>query len=231
MATAQATRGGRPLRIGAVCALLREEFPDISISKIRYLEDQGLLNPTRTQGGYRLYATEDVERLRTVLRLQRDEFLPLRVIREELATTGRSRRDARKRAPASGFRAQLEGEPVSFEELSERSGADPALVRELEQYKLLRPAADGAFHETDVAVVEIAARLLRYGIEPRGLGQFRRAADNQAYLVAQRVTEDLRATRPDRRERGLEDLEKLSSDAVELARLLFWQALRLEIAG
>src|SRR2546425_8632421 len=75
----------KALTIGAVCKLLMREFPDISISKIRYLEDQKLLSPRRTQGGYRLYSQADVQRLRTILRLQRDEFLPLRVIRQELA--------------------------------------------------------------------------------------------------------------------------------------------------
>src|SRR3984885_8231540 len=87
---------GRPkhkaVTIGAVCKALELEFPDISISKIRYLEDQKLLTPRRTQGGYRLYTQEDVQRLRTILRLQRDEFLPLRVIRHELAG-GRSERE------------------------------------------------------------------------------------------------------------------------------------------
>ena len=81
--------GERPqksMTIGAVCKALAQEFPDISISKIRYLEDQKLLNPRRTPGGYRLYSPSDVVRLRTVLRLQRDEFLPLRVIRQELAS-------------------------------------------------------------------------------------------------------------------------------------------------
>jgi hypothetical protein len=77
--------GGKSLTIGAVCKALSQEFPDISISKIRYLEDQKLLAPRRTPGGYRLYSTNDVSRLRTILRLQRDEFLPLRVIRQELA--------------------------------------------------------------------------------------------------------------------------------------------------
>src|SRR2546427_6457756 len=87
----------RLLTIGAICDRLKAEFPDISISKIRYLEDQGLLAPQRTQGGYRLFSEEDVERLETILRLQRDEFLPLRVIREELAAgAGRER----KRRPA-----------------------------------------------------------------------------------------------------------------------------------
>src|SRR5947207_13197715 len=76
----------KALTIGAVSKLLAREFPDISISKIRYLEDQKLVSPRRTQGGYRLYSPGDVSRLRTILRLQRDEFLPLRVIRQELAT-------------------------------------------------------------------------------------------------------------------------------------------------
>ena len=101
MATAAADIGpGRPLTIGAVCSRLREEFPDISISKIRYLEDQGLLAPRRTQGGYRLFTEDDVERLETILRLQRDEFLPLRVIRQELAA-GAPRRRERCRAPGA----------------------------------------------------------------------------------------------------------------------------------
>src|ERR671937_1563486 len=79
----------KPMTIGAVCKALAQEFPDISISKIRYLEDQKLLSPRRTPGGYRLYSPGDMTRLRTILRLQRDEFLPLRVIRQELAS-GRS---------------------------------------------------------------------------------------------------------------------------------------------
>src|SRR5215467_10689338 len=80
------SRPRKALTIGAVCKILQSEFDDVSISKIRYLEDQKLLTPRRTPGGYRLYSQADVERLRTILRLQRDEFLPLRVIRQELAT-------------------------------------------------------------------------------------------------------------------------------------------------
>src|ERR1700761_6285716 len=91
----------KAVTIGAVCKALHQEFPDISISKIRYLEDQKLLTPRRTQGGYRLYTQSDIDRLRTILRLQRDEFLPLRVIRQELAG-GRSDRDVAP--PATGDR-------------------------------------------------------------------------------------------------------------------------------
>src|SRR6478735_10086413 len=102
-----AASGGEPakrqksLTIGAVCKALAQEFPDISISKIRYLEDQKLLAPRRTPGGYRLYAPTDVQRLRTILRLQRDEFLPLRVIRQELASGRAEDGEVPKPGPAT----------------------------------------------------------------------------------------------------------------------------------
>src|ERR1700709_39228 len=98
-------RDSRPrqaLTIGAVCKILQSEFDDVSISKIRYLEDQKLLTPRRTAGGYRLYSQSDVERLRTILRLQRDEFLPLRVIRQELAAGGDVIIGDSERKPANG---------------------------------------------------------------------------------------------------------------------------------
>ena len=119
-ATAVSQAEERPLTIGAVCRLLREEFPDISISKIRYLEDQGLLAPRRTPGRYRLFEEDDVDRLRTILRLQRDEFLPLRVIRQELATTAAKGR--RRRTGLSG----AGDEEVELSELCERAGVTPA---------------------------------------------------------------------------------------------------------
>src|SRR2546427_11237690 len=109
----------RLLTIGAVCRRLQEEFPDVSISKIRYLEDQGLLAPRRTQGGYRLVSEEDVERLETILRLQRDEFLPLRVIRQGLAAPGA--RDRKKRRSAILGGAEDE---VGLRELGGRAGIE-----------------------------------------------------------------------------------------------------------
>src|SRR6476619_1146736 len=95
-ASAKTAAPPRLLTIGAVRRRLQEEFPDVSISKIRYLEDEGLLTPQRTRGGYRLFAEDDVERLETILRLQRDEFLPLRVIREELDAPGAKERKRRR---------------------------------------------------------------------------------------------------------------------------------------
>src|SRR5271155_5156322 len=118
----------KAVTIGAVCKALVQEFPDISISKIRYLEDQKLLTPRRTQGGYRLYTQDDVQRLRTILRLQRDEFLPLRVIRQELAggrvepevsATGDGR--GRRRSTVSVRDA---GALYSLEDVVEETGAE-----------------------------------------------------------------------------------------------------------
>src|SRR5947209_16763380 len=131
----------KAVTIGAVCKALVQEFPDISISKIRYLEDQKLLAPRRTQGGYRLYTQSDIARLRTILRLQRDEFLPLRVIRQELAG-GRSDRDVAPPPTAgerpgprrAGVNVRDSGSLYSLEDVVEDTGADPKLVRELVEF-------------------------------------------------------------------------------------------------
>src|SRR3954463_1611619 len=130
----------KSMTIGAVCKALSQEFPDISISKIRYLEDQKLLAPRRTPGGYRLYSATDVARLRTILRLQRDEFLPLRVIRQELAT-GAAADDAPRasakqasrgqRAPRAAISVSTPGALYSLEDVLDDTRADPGLVKEL----------------------------------------------------------------------------------------------------
>jgi len=228
VATAPTQRGGRALTIGAVCRRLREEFPDVSISKIRYLEDQGLLTPRRTQGGYRLFAEEDVERLRTVLRLQRDEFLPLRVIREELEAPGRARRD-RKKAPAQGLRSRLESPLIDLEELCERSGTDPGFVRDLESFGLVEAESDGGrsgYPEAAADVALVCARLSRYGIEPRNLRKAWLAAENAVADLEKVVAPALRSRNPERRQSGLDDLETLAGLSLELSQLLFWRALR-----
>jgi DNA-binding transcriptional MerR regulator len=225
MATATTDIGpGRPLTIGAVCNRLRDEFPDISISKIRYLEDQGLLAPRRTQGGYRLYSEDDVERLETILRLQRDEFLPLRVIRQELAA-GAPRQ--RQRARAAGLQAPED--EVDLATLCERAGIDAAFVRDLEEFGLVEPrTADGEkwYPERDVDVAAACARLSRYGVAPRNLATFRRWADNEADLLERIVAPELRSPNPEKRHAGLESLETLASLSQELSNLLFWRALR-----
>jgi DNA-binding transcriptional MerR regulator len=214
----------RLLTIGTVCGMLKDEFPDISISKIRYLEDQGLLAPRRTEGGYRLFSEDDLERLETILRLQRDEFLPLRVIRQELASP--AARD-RKRRRAAGVGAD---EPeLDLDELCERAGIDARLARELEEFGLLTSRTEGGQKryselETDIAIA--CGRLAQYGIAPRHLRPFRTAADREAGLIEQVVGPALRARNPERRRAGTEDLEALGTLAAELSQLLSWRALR-----
>jgi DNA-binding transcriptional MerR regulator len=226
MSTQTIDISGRRLTIGAVRERLVEEFPDISISKIRYLEGQGLLAPRRTQSGYRLYSDDDVERLQTILRLQRDEFLPLRVIRDELMSPGAKRR-TRRRSSSGPLSAH---EPtIDLRALCERSGAEAAFVRELEDYGILEPVdEDGEAHypERDVDIVAACSRLARYGIEPRNLRSIRNGASSAAGLLEQIVAPALRSRNPERRSAGIEDLETLAATSQELSQLLFWRALR-----
>jgi DNA-binding transcriptional MerR regulator len=220
MATAAKTR---LLTIGTVCGMLKEEFPDISISKIRYLEDQGLLAPRRTQGGYRLFSEDDVERLETILRLQRDEFLPLRVIRQELSSpTARERK--RRRAGLADEERELD-----FAALCERAGVEARFARELEEFGLLGLRTEGGrkrYAEIDADIAHACERLSRFGIAPRHLRGFRMSADREAGLIEQVVGPALRARNPERRQSGQEDLETLAELAQELGQLLFRRALR-----
>jgi DNA-binding transcriptional MerR regulator len=214
----------RLLTIGTVCGMLKDEFPDISISKIRYLEDQGLVTPRRTQGGYRLFSEEDMERLETILRLQRDEFLPLRVIRQELASPAARDRKRRRTAGLAGEEPELD-----LPELCERAGIDARLARELEEFGLLSPrtqAGQKRYSELEADIAHACGRLARFGITPRHLRGFRTAADREAGLIEQLVGPSLRARNPERRRAGLEDLESLAELAQELGQLLFWRALR-----
>ena len=215
----------RLLTIGAVCGRLREEFEDISISKIRYLEDQGLLTPKRTRGGYRLFSEDDVERLQTILRLQRDEFLPLRVIRDELASPSAAER-ARRKAPGLGeSEAELE-----LHELCDRAGVSTDFARQLEEFGLLSARVEGGerlYRESDAEIAAACGRLARYGIDARHLRAFRTAAGRQAALLEQLVAPALRSRNPERRKGGLEDLKSLSAVSQELAQLLFLRELRI----
>ncbi|HXF98143.1 MAG TPA: MerR family transcriptional regulator [Gaiellaceae bacterium] len=221
-------RGGAEPRlrtIGSVCEELREEFPDISVSKIRYLEDQGLIAPRRTRGGYRLFAPEDVERLATILRLQRDEFLPLRVIREELEGPGASAERARRRSAGLRGREAL----LDLGELCERAAVSPEFVRELEEYGVVRATVeeDGhGYRESEADIAAACARLARFGVDARHLRAFVTAAARQSGLVEQLVAPGLRSRNPERRKAALDDLESLARVAQELAHTLLLRDLR-----
>jgi DNA-binding transcriptional MerR regulator len=215
----------RLLRIGGVVRRLSVEFPDISISKIRYLEDEGLLQPRRTQGGYRLFGEADVERLETILRLQRDEFLPLRVIREELDAPGQQKERKRRRPAPLGQEEPL----IDLAELCERAGIGEELAKELEDFGLLAPRGTGAekrYPESDADVAAACTRLTRFGVDARHLRTFRTAAGREAALLGQLVAPALRGRSAERRTQGLRDLQRLAEVAGELSSLLFWRDLQ-----
>ena len=229
----------KPLTIGAVCKQLEREFPDISISKIRYLEDQKLLSPRRTQGGYRLYSAADVDRLRTILRLQRDEFLPLRVIRQELA----SGRAGSEPVPAPGGgkgpdpralrRARVAvtggGAYYRLQEVLEETGADAKLVRELEEYGVIKgDSRDGEvlYDDTEREIVRAVTELTKFGVGGRNLRVFRTSADREAALLEQILAPALRSRNPERRREAVEALENLAAIASHLKYLLLVRDLR-----
>jgi DNA-binding transcriptional MerR regulator len=220
--------------IGAVCKALQQEFPDISISKIRYLEDQKLLTPRRTQGGYRLYSQSDIQRLRTILRLQRDEFLPLRVIRQELAG-GRSERDVSP--PGGGPRRAVmqvrdPGALYSIEDVVEETGADHKLVRELVEFGVIKGETRGGpngpryYDETEREIVRAVSELARYGVGGRNLRVFRSSADRESQLLQSILAPALRSRNPERRKEAIETLENLASVTTHLKHLLLIRDLR-----
>lgn len=164
--------------IGAVVAQLSEEFPDLTTSKVRYLESAGLIEPMRTPRGSRRYAEADVERLRRILRLQRDEFLPLSVIAERLARP-EAPADVAPAVPAARLRAPRPRR-MSEAEVAQRGGVDAATLKELTDHGLVSDMDSSA-----VDVCRLVVRLREYGIEPRHLRSFRVAADREIGLVQQ----------------------------------------------
>src|SRR4029079_17949690 len=237
------------MTIGAVCKALEQEFPDISISKIRYLEDQKLLSPRRTPGGYRLYSQSDVVRLRTILRLQRDEFLPLRVIRQELAA-GRSAADiaapggdarARRRPSVSvhggavgprcrpSLSVQERGPLYTLDDVLEETQAEASLVAELEDFGVIKGevrAGAKYYDETEREIIRAVTELARYGVGGRNLRVLRTSADRESALLQQILSPSLRSRNPERRKEALEALENLAAVTSHLKHLLLVRDLR-----
>jgi DNA-binding transcriptional MerR regulator len=233
----------KSLTIGAVCKALAQEFPDISISKIRYLEDQKLLTPRRTPGGYRLYSPNDAARLRTILRLQRDEFLPLRVIRQELAAGRAGAPEAVAVAPGNTQKAGAEPRRrwrptvsvteatayYSLEDVIEETQANPKLVQELEEYGVIKGvvrAGVKCFDDTEREIIRAVTELARYGVGGRNLRVFRSSADREASLLQQILEPALRSRNPERRKEAVEALENLAVVATHLKHLLLIRDLR-----
>ena len=234
-----ASRPRKALTIGAVCKILQNEFDDVSISKIRYLEDQKLLSPRRTSGGYRLYSQADVERLRTILRLQRGEFLPLRVIRQELAAGNEiGIADSNERRPSSGsvrraILVETSRAHLTLDEVIEETGAREELIAELENFGIVQPEKrDGkvVYDETDQEIVRAANELARFGVGARNLRIFRSSADREANLLEALLGPSLRSRNPERRKEALQSLESLAATVSHLKHLLLVRDLR-RLAG
>lgn len=218
----------KALTIGAVAKILSREFDDISISKIRYLEDQKLLSPRRTPGGYRLYSQADVERLRTILSMQRDEFLPLRVIRQELAAGHKVNHRPAAARRAVSVEAQA-GDAVEIDELVQQTGVSPDLILELEEYRIVQPrqvSGTRIYDETDREIVRACAELARYGVHGRNLKVVRTSADREAALLEQITAPALRSQNQSRRREAIENLETLAATCSNLKHLLLVRDLR-----
>lgn len=239
------TAAGRPQRnglsIGAVLAQLRPEFPDVTISKIRFLESEGLVMPARTSSGYRQFTEADVERLRFVLSAQRDHYLPLKVIKDQLDAVDqglepqKALRFPRKLVSLNGEHAGVPS-PEDFandrqirltkEELLSEAGVDKSMLAELEQFGLIRPGAAGFYDTDSVHVARTVKSMTEYGIEPRHLRAFRASADREVGLLEQIVTPVSRHRDAEARERADEVVRELAALSVALHTLLVKAGIR-----
>lgn len=230
MSTATATDG--LLSIGEVLHLLRSDFPDISISKIRYLESEGLVEPSRTPSGYRKFTRADAERLRYVLRMQRDNYLPLKVIREHLDALDRGLQPAPLTAAETAPRAlvaadahptaeDLRGDAqelrMSRKELLEASGITSEALRELESFGLIaQPPGTAYYDATALQIARLTAEMAEFGYGPRHLRPFKLAADRELALVEQVVLPMSRGRHPDSAARAEEAARTIAALALQL---------------
>ncbi|KPC70542.1 transcriptional regulator FtsR [Streptomyces coelicoflavus] len=225
------------MSIGAVLNALRDEFPDITISKIRFLESEGLVEPRRTPAGYRKFSAHDVERLGQVLRMQRDHYLPLKVIREHLDAVERGEavslpRVGRQRDGEQAVPEPAEGPTVARigrDELLAAAGIGDQELKEWESYGLLAPLADGAYDAEAVTVASLVVQLGRFGIEPRHLRVMKAAADRDAGLVDQVVAPLKRHRNPQTRAHAEARTKELAGLAVKLHAALVQTALGVRL--
>ncbi|MEE1781983.1 MerR family transcriptional regulator [Streptomyces sp. SP17BM10] len=232
-------RGGELLSIGAVLAHLREEFPEVTISKIRFLEAEGLVEPQRTPSGYRKFSPADVERLAYVLRMQRDHYLPLRVIREHLDAMERGEAppalppaDARPGPMEEADRElvasaeALSGVRLGRAELLAAAGAGDGDLTEWEAYGLVAAGSDGGYDGDALQVARLVAELGRYGLEPRHLRAVKAAADREVALVEQVVAPLRRHRNPQTRAHAEATARELATLAVRLHAAMVQAGLR-----
>ncbi|MEY2231951.1 MULTISPECIES: MerR family transcriptional regulator [Streptomyces] len=235
---------GRLVSIGTVLTTLRDEFPEVTISKIRFLEAEGLVEPRRTPSGYRKFSTEDVERLARILRLQRDHYLPLKVIREQLDALARGEQIRIPAPTAHGDSADPSGPAAVYGEVGRErptvarvgraellaaAGVDEVQLVEWESYGLLAEGADGGFDAEAVTVARLVADLGRFGLEPRHLRAMKAAADREAGLVEQVVAPLRRHRNPQTRAHAEATLKELAGLSVRLHEALVQTALGVRL--
>ncbi len=224
------------LSIGEVLVTLKAEFPDVTISKIRFLEGEGLIDPERTPSGYRKFYDGDVDRLRTVLRMQRDEYLPLKVIKERLDSEGEdgSRKPPTLDQSQEDLVAPPTGLHMSVEELSAATGVERSRIQELESFGILCSHGlngDRYFDGDDFVVLSIVREFFKYGIEPRHLSMYRHFADREATFFQTIVLPVLRQRNPDARRAAADNLSNLAGLSRKLKQALLGSSLRQFLQG
>ncbi|MEU5098154.1 MerR family transcriptional regulator [Streptomyces sp. NPDC020996] len=224
------------MSIGTVLNALREEFPEVTISKIRFLESEGLIEPRRTPSGYRKFSAQDVERLGHVLRMQRDHYLPLKVIREHLEAMERG-----EAVPLPSLGRQRDGETVQEgaeqptaarigrAQLLAAAGIGEEELKEWESYGLVAPLPDGAYDAEAATVASLVVELGRFGIEPRHLRAMRAAADREAGLIDQVVAPLKRHRNPQTRAHAEARTKELAALTVRLHTALVQTALGVRL--
>jgi DNA-binding transcriptional MerR regulator len=238
---ASAARSTR-MNIGQVLDRLRPDFPGVTIPKIRFLEAEGLIKPERTPAGYRKFTADDVERLRYILTMQRDHYLPLRVIGEHLDAIDRGLEPPPVESvvptvPRVALAADGLPSPESFtrhdalrlsrQELLKIAEVDEALLDELEQYGLISRRRGTRHYDTDALVIAQTARdLAAYGFEPRHLRAFKTAADREVGLVEQVVAPHKRGRDAAAQARAEETVSEIAALSVRLHATLVKSALR-----
>jgi DNA-binding transcriptional MerR regulator len=219
-----------PLTIGEVINLLREEFPDVSVSKVRFLESQGLLDPGRSEGGYRLFDDDDIDRIKYILRQQRDHFLPLKVIKSKLTLWERGEEPAvtEPSATPTHLLREEDGEPVTLDALVKRSGLTHSQVASLEEHRLIA-SLDGpskTFPPSAVTIASEAKHLFEHGLESRHLRAIRHAAEREADVLAQLTAALSRVRNAEAREQARNILAGAGDAMVAIHRTLLAEELR-----
>lgn len=217
------------LTIGEVVSRLCGEFPDLSISKVRYLEEEGLIKPRRTKGGYRKFSEEDVKRLELVLRFQRDKFLPLNVIRENLEATA----EGEVSLPEMGVPEEVvpspeEAEPLDVVEVVRTFGFTPEQIRSLEEFGIVKPRqSEGGkvFDPIDLEILKLTRELQKFGLEPRHLRMYENFVDRETSFFQQILLPLLKQRGPDGIKRAKQLLSELTKLGERLKHLLLQRSL------